>query len=105
MEKKVLFYIDEISNIEKSQKELDDTFKKVVENVKVENKRIKYKNSKKLLEQLEEAKLLKYQERMNRFKIKSIFEFEPPWIKKKRRKKKKIKTNTKEEDKQLLYFH
>ena len=105
IENKLMFYMDEIGAIEKSQKKTDDTFKNIIEKLKIENKRIKYKKSKKLMEEMEEAKMLKYKERMNRFKIKSIYEFEPPWIKKKRKKKKVVKTNTKDEEKQLLYYH
>ena len=77
----------------------------MIEKIKIENKRIKYKNSKKLLEQLEEEKMMKYQQRMNRVKIRSIVEFMPPWIKKKRKKKKIVKTDSKEEEKQLLFYH
>ena len=53
------------------------------------NKSIKYKNSKKLLEKLEEEKKIKYFERYNRIQIKSIVEFYPPWAKKKKNVKKK----------------
>ena len=48
---------------------------------------------------------MKYQQRMNRVKIRSIVEFMPPWIKKKRKKKKIVKTDSKEEEKQLLFYH
>ena len=105
IENKLIFYMNEIETIENSQKEYDDLFKDVIEKIKIENKRIKYKNSKKLLEQLEEEKMMKYQQRMNRVKIRSVVEFMPPWIKKKRKKKKIVKTNSKEEEKQLLYYH
>ena len=105
IENKLIFYMNEIENIENSQKDTDDTFKNVIEKIKTENKRIKYKNSKKLLEQLEQEKMTKYQQRMERVKIRSIFEIIPPWIKKKMKKKKVIKTNTKDEEKQLLYYH
>ena len=105
IENKLMFYMDEIENIENNQKETDDTFKNLIEKIKIENKRIKYKNSRKLLEQLEEEKMMKYQQRMNRVKIRSIVEFMPPWFKKKRKMKNKVKTNSKEEEKQLLYYH
>ena len=105
IENKLIFYMNEIETIENNQKENDDIFKNVIEKIKIENKRIKYKNSKKLLEQLEEEKMMKYQQRMNRVKIRSIVEFMPPWIKKKRKKKKIVKTDSKEEEKQLLFYH
>ena len=54
---------------------------------------------------MEEEKMIKYQERMGRVKIKSIFEVMPPWIKKKRKKKKIVKNDTEEENKQLLNYH
>ena len=105
IENKLIFYMNEIETIENNQKENDDIFKNMIEKIKIENKRIKYKNSKKLLEQLEEEKMMKYQQRMNRVKIRSIVEFMPPWIKKKRKKKKIVKTDSKEEEKQLLFYH
>ena len=87
VENKLVFYINEIENIERSQKENDETFKTIIEQVRNENKRIKIKNSKKLLEDLEEEKLMKYKERMSRIPIKYHVEYIPPWILKERNKK------------------
>ena len=104
-ENTLIYYINAIENIEKNQKEGEDILKDVIEKVKTENKRIKYQNSRKLLKEMEEEKMIKYQERMGRVKIKSIFEVMPPWIKKKRKKKKIVKNDTEEENKQLLNYH
>ena len=104
-ENTLIYYINSIENIEKNQKEGEDILKDVIEKVKTENKRIKYQNSRKLLKEMEEEKMIKYQERMGRVKIKSIFEVMPPWIKKKRKKKKIVKNDTEEENKQLLNYH
>ena len=104
-ENTLIYYINAIENIEKNQKEGEDILKDVIEKVKTENKRIKYQNSRKLLKEIEEEKMIKYQERMGRVKIKSIFEVMPPWIKKKRKKKKIVKNDTEEENKQLLNYH
>ena len=105
LENKVVFYINEIDNIEKSQKENDNDFKIIIEQVRNENKRIKIKNSKKLLEDLEEEKLKKIQERINKIPIVNQVEYIPPWILKERKKHKKVKTTDKDKDKQLLYYH
>ena len=105
VENKVVFYINEIDNTELNQKENDDTFKIIIEQVRNENKRIKIKNSKKLLENLEEEKLNKIKERMSKIPIKYQVEYIPPWILKNRNKNKKIKTNDEDKDKQLLYYN
>jgi len=105
VENKLVFYINEIENIERSQKENDETFKTIIEQVRNENKRIKIKNSKKLLEDLEEEKLMKYKERMSRIPIKYHVEYIPPWILKERNKNKKVKTSEADKDKQLLFYH
>ena len=105
LENKVVFYINEIDNIEKSQKENDNDFKIIIEQVRNENKRIKIKNSKKLLEDLEEEKLKKIQERINKIPIVNQVEYIPPWILKERKKHKKVKTTDKDKDKRLLYYH
>ena len=105
LENKVVFYINEIDNIEQSQKENDNDFKIIIEQVRNENKRIKIKNSKKLLEDLEEEKLKKIQERINKIPIVNQVEYIPPWILKERKKHKKVKTTDKDKDKQLLYYH
>ena len=105
LENKVVFYINEIDNIEKSQKENDNDFKIIIEQVRNENKRIKIKNSKKLLEDLEEEKLKKIQQRINKIPIANKVEYIPPWILKERKKHKKVKTTDKDKDKQLLYYH
>ena len=105
VENKVVFYINEIDNIELNQKENDDTFKIIIEQVRNENKRIKIKNSKKLLENLEEEKLNKIKERMSKIPIKYQVEYIPPWILKNRNKNKKIKTTDEDKDKQLLYYN
>ena len=105
LEKKVVFYINEIDNIEQSQKENDNDFKIIIEQVRNENKRIKIKNNKKLLEDLEEEKLKKIQQRINKIPIVNKVEYIPPWILKERKKHKKVKTTDKDKDKQLLYYH
>ena len=104
VENKLVFYINEIENIEQNQKAKDDTFKMIIEQVRNENKRIKIKNSKKLLEDLEEEKLMKYQQRMSRIPIKYHVEYIPPWVLKERNKNKKVKTTDADKDKQLLFY-
>ena len=105
VENKVVFYINEIDNIEHNQKENDDTFKIIIEQVRNENKRIKIKNSKKILEDLEEEKLTKIKERMNKIPIKYQVKYIPPWVLKERNKNKKVKTTDEDKDKQLLYYN
>ena len=104
-EKTLIFYINQIENIEKDQNDKEDLLKDVIEKVKMENKRIKLQNYKELLKEIEEEKMIKYQERMSRIKIKSIYEVMPPWIKKKRKKKKVVKNDSQEENKQLLKYY
>ena len=105
VEHQVDYYINEIKAIDKNQRDLDDTFRNVLEKVRTENKKIKYQKSKHILERLEEEKLMKIQQRFNSIKIKTYVEYIPPWIKNKNKKKKKIKVNKGEVEKQLLYYH
>lgn len=104
LEDKLIFLMNEMEKIDGSEKEPDDLFKNILENVKTENKNRKYKQSRMILEKLEEEKKLKYQQRANRIKIRSAIEFPPPWaqkLNKQRKKQKKPEGNT---DEELLYY-
>ena len=104
LEDKLLFYINETKNISGNEKEPDELFKHTLEKVKNENKNIKYNKSKMILKKLEEEKLLKFQQRMNRIKIRTISEYPPPYTYKKKKKNKKPKKDEKNNDEEFLYY-
>ena len=104
LEDKLLFYINEMENISKNEKEPNDLFKHALEKVKNENKNIKVQKSRMALQKLEEEKLLKFQQRMNRIKIRTISEFPPPFTHKKKKENKKPKNDEKSQDDELLYY-
>ncbi len=85
IEDKILFLINEMEKINGTDKEPDELFKTILENVKTENKNKKYKMSKMLLEKIEEEKRKKFQQRNNRIKIRSHVDFPPTWIHKKKK--------------------
>ena len=88
LEDKLLFYINEMETIQGNGKEPDEIFKNALENVKNENRYKKVQASRLLLQKLEEEKLLKYQKRMNRIKIRNVVEYPPPWVQKKKKRRK-----------------
>ena len=104
LDDKLLLYMNEMENIKGNDKEPDELFKYILENVKIENKNKKIKSSRLILQKLEEEKKLKYQKRMNRVKIRSIVEFPPPWIQKKKKENKKPKIDEKNNDEDLIFY-
>ena len=104
LENKLLFYMNEMESIKGNDKEPDELFKDILENVKIENKNKKIKSSRLILQKLEEEKKLKYQKRMNRVKIRSVVEFPPPWIQKKKKENKKPKIDEKNNDEGLIFY-
>ena len=104
LEDKLLFYMDEMRNIQGKEKEPDKLFKNALENVKLQNKNKKVKESRLLLQKMEEEKILKYKKRVNRIKLRSAIEFPPPWAIKKRKEEKKIKKEERNKDDELLYY-
>ncbi len=105
LEDKLLFYINEMETIQGNGKEPDEIFKNALENVKNENRYKKVQASRLLLQKLEEEKLLKYQKRMNRIKIRNVVEYPPPWVqKKKKEENKKPKIDEKTNDERLMFY-
>ena len=105
LEDKLLFYINEMETIQGNGKEPDEIFKNALENVKNENRYKKVQASRLLLQKLEEEKLIKYQKRMNRIKIRNVVEYPPPWVqKKKKEENKKPKIDEKTNDERLMFY-
>jgi len=97
--------INEIEKLNENGIENDELFKKIIENLKIENKYKKIMESRKILEKKEEEKKIKYSQRMDSIKLKRIFEFTPSWIH--QQKKKEIIEQRKNEgnhDEDLLCY-
>jgi hypothetical protein len=105
VENKTIFLINEIEKLNEHGLENDELFKKIIENLKIENKYKKIIESRKILEKKEEEKKMKYNQRMDSIKLKRIFEFTPSWIH--QQKKKEIMEQKKNEgnhDEDLLCY-
>lgn len=105
LENKTIFLINEIEKLNENGIENDELFKKIIENLKIENKYKKIMESRKILEKKEEEKKIKYSKRMDSIKLKRIFEFTPSWIH--QQKKKEIIEQRKNEgnnDEDLLCY-
>ena len=105
VENKIIFLMNEIEKLNENGLEDDELFKKIIENVKIENKYKKIIESRKILEKNEEEKKMKYTQRTDTIKLKRIFEFTASWIH--QQKKKEIIKQRKNEDHQdedLLYY-
>ena len=105
VENKTIFLINEIEKLNEHGLENDELFKKIIENLKIENKYKKIIESRKILEKKEEEKKMKYSQRMDSIKLKRIFEFTPSWIH--QQKKKEIIEKMKNEgnhDEDLLCY-
>ena len=105
IENKIISYINEIEKLNENGLENDELFKKIIENVKTENKYKKMIESRKILEKKEEEKKMKYNQRMNAIKLKTIYQFTPTWIH--QQKKKEIieqKKNEGNHDEDLLCY-
>ena len=97
--------MNEIEKLNENGLENDELFKKIIENVKIENKYKKIIESRKILEKNKEKKKMKYTQRKDTIKLKRIFEFTPSWIH--QQKKKEIIEQMKNEgnqDEDLLYY-
>ena len=95
---------NEMEKIQGDEKNPDETFRKIVEKVKLKNKAKKHQEGREALQKLEEEKNLKYLQRMNRYKIRGPIVYPPPWVLKRKKgsldKKKKVEDNYEE----MLYY-
>ena len=95
----------EMERIQGDEKNPDETFKKMVEKIKLKNKAKKHQEGREALLKLEEEKNLKYLQRMNRYKIRGPIVYPPPWVLKRKKggsqKKKKVQDNFEE----MLYYN
>ena len=106
IEDKVIYVFDEMDKIvdNEKDKEPDETFKNILDKVKLDNKFEKYKESRIAMMKLEEEKNLKYQQRMNRYKINGPITYPPPWVyAKKKHDKNKIKKKVDNDD-DIIYY-
>ena len=105
MEEDLNNLFNEMEKIQKNEKNPDETFKKIVEKIKLKNKAKKHQEGREALLKLEEEKNLKYLQRMNRYKIRGPIVYPPPWVLK--RKKGSSEKNKKVEDnfEEMLYYN
>ena len=105
MEEDLNNLFNEMERIQGDEKNPDETFKKMVEKIKLKNKAKKHQEGREALLKLEEEKNLKYLQRMNRYKIRGPIVYPPPWVLKRKKggsqKKKKVKDNFEE----MLYYN
>ena len=105
MEEDLNNLFNEMEKIQGDEKNPDETFKKIVEKIKLKNKAKKHQEGREALLKLEEEKNLKYLQRMNRYKIRGPIVYPPPWVLK--RKKGSSEKNKKVEDnfEEMLYYN
>ena len=104
IEEELNILFNEMEKIQGDEKNPDETFKKIVEKVKLKNKAKKHQEGREALQKLEEEKNLKYLQRMNRYKVRGPIVYPPPWVLKRKKgsfeKKKKVEDNFEE----MLYY-
>ena len=104
MEEDLGILLGEMEKIQGDEKNPDETFKKIVEKVKIINKSKKYQEGRQALLKLEEEKKMKALQRMNRYKIRGPIVYPPPSVLK--RKKGISQKNLKKKDniEEMLYY-
>ena len=107
IEDKLLVLFDELDKIKENEKDKggDGIFKAIIDKVKYDNKIEKYLESKEIMKKLEEEKNRKYQQRMNRYKIRGPIRFPPPWALQKNKESTKVKVDKKGNDDEMLYYY
>ena len=95
-----------IDEMQKIQDENECMFKKILDRKKNENKIEKYKEGRENMRRLQEERNLKYQQRMNRYKVRGPIVFPPPYVLNDTKKKREIeKAKNKIDDKEMLYYY
>ena len=95
-----------IDEMQKIQDENECMFKKILDRKKNENKIEKYKEGRENMRRLQEERNLKYQQRMNRYKVRGPIVFPPPWVLNDSKKKREIeKARNKIDEKEMLYYY
>ena len=105
MEDKLAILFSEMEKIQGDEKNPDETFKKIVEKVKIKNKIKKHQEGKEALMKLEEEKNLKYLQRMNRYKIRGPIVYPPPWVLKRKKGIEQKNLKKEENDEEMLYYN
>ena len=105
MEEDLGILLGEMEKIQGDEKNPDETFRKIVEKVKIINKSKKYQEGRQAILKLEEEKQLKSLQRMNRYKIRGPIVYPPPSVLK--RKKGISQKNLKNKDniEEMLYYN
>ena len=106
IEDKVIFVFDEMDKIvdNEKDKEPDETFKNILDKVKLDNKHEKYKESRIAMLKLEEEKNLKYQQRLNRYKMNGPITYPPPWVLEKKKHDKSKNKKKVDNDDDIIYY-
>ena len=106
IEDKLLLLFEEMDRITENEKDnnSDGVFKGIIDNVKNDNKYLKYLESKEIALKIEEEKNKKYLQRMNRYKKRGPITFPPPWAIKKNKKEHVVKNDKKKDDEYILFY-
>ena len=106
IEDKLLFLFGEMDEIKEKEKDnnSDGVFKSIIDNVKNDNKILKYMESKEIALKINEEKNKKYLQRMNRYKKRGPITFPPPWAIKKSKENAVIKEDKKKDEEDILFY-
>ena len=106
IEDKLLFLFGEMDEIKEKEKDnnSDGVFKSIIDNVKNDNKILKYMKSKEIALKIKEEKNKKYLQRMNRYKKRGPITFPPPWAIKKSKENPVIKKDKKKDEEDILFY-
>ena len=106
IEDKLLFLFGEMDEIKEKEKDnnSDGVFKSIIDNVKNDNKIMKYMESKEIALKIKEEKNKKYLQRMNRYKKRGPITFPPPWAIKKSKENAVIKEDKKKDEEDILFY-
>ena len=105
MEDNLTMLFSEMEKIQGDERNPDETFKKIVEKVKIKNKIKKHQEGRETMMKLEEEKNLKYLQRMNRYKIRGPIVYPPPWVLKRKKGIEQKNLKNEENDEEMLYYN
>jgi len=105
MEDNLTMLFTEMEKIQGDEKNPDETFKKIVEKVKIKNKIKKHQEGREAMKKLEEEKNLKYLQRMNRYKIRGPIVYPPPWVLKRKKGIEQKSLKDEVNDGEMLYYN
>ena len=105
MEDDLTMLFSEMEKIQGDEKNPDETFKRIVEKIKIKNKIKKHQEGREAMLKLEEEKNLKYLQRMNRYKIRGPIVYPPPWVLKRKKGIEQKNLKDEENDEEMLFYN